>query len=328
MNLSEGIETYVQRKHREGFLFNTGSETLRRFCRETGDLPLDEVSTKHVAAFLDRCKPRRQPGVQSWRVNHSLVRRFFEYWAARNTIPQLLMPPNKPPVRQTFVAHVYTREEIRRLVHAIPKCQSNCACIFDKRTVRFAILLLYATGARVGEITGLRVSDVDAKHGYISITGEVRFGRSRKIPIGRDLRAMLKSYLAFRLRENPINEDLFVARGGQRLTPSTLRDIFQRLRSLAGVRNRNGSGAAPRLHDLRPSFAVHRIGSWIKSGADLNRMLPALAAYMGLRSLTATERYMALTPERFRKELSKLSPQHRRKHWRDNPELMRFLAGL
>src|ERR1700722_15198111 len=46
----------------------------------------------------------------------------------------------------------------------------------------------------------------------------------------------------------------------------------------------------------------------IKGGADLNRMLPALAAYMGLVGLTATERYMALTPERFRKELSKLSP--------------------
>jgi len=82
------------------------------------------------------------------------------------------------------------------------------------------------------------------------------------------------------------------------------------------------------MHDLRPSFAVHRIASWIKSGADLNRMLPALAAYMGLVGLTTTERYMALTPERFRKELVKLSPQRNRRHWRDDPQLMEFLAAL
>jgi len=323
MNLSGAVEIYVRRKRKEGLLFISGSKTLGTFCDQIGDSSISEIKTQHISAFLDR----RPSAVTSWRVNHSLLRRFFEYWAARDAMAPVLMPPNRPPVQRSFVPHIYTRDEIRRLMRAIPKCQGSLACRLGKQTLRCAILLLYATGARVGEIANLRVCDVDPKRGYISIGGG-RFGRSRTIPIGPDLRANLNSYLGFRHQKRLTNDRLFVTRDGRPATAGTLRNRFQRLRVLAGVQSRNGARGEPRMHDLRPSFAVHRIASWIKSGADLNRMLPALAAYMGLVGLTATERYMALTPERFRKDLSRLSPGQAKRHWRDNPQLMKFLAAL
>jgi ribosomal protein S16 len=58
----------------------------------------------------------------------------------------------------------------------------------------------------------------------------------------------------------------------------------------------DGDKHQPRLCDLRVTFAVHRITSWIKNGADLNQMLPALAAYMGQVGLGHTDKYLALTP--------------------------------
>jgi integrase/recombinase XerD len=82
------------------------------------------------------------------------------------------------------------------------------------------------------------------------------------------------------------------------------------------------------LQDLRPSFAVHRITSWIKSRKDLNRMLPALSAYMGLSGLGSTERYLTLAPERFRKELNVLSPNQKRMPWKKDLALMNFLKAL
>jgi hypothetical protein len=97
---------------------------------------------------------------------------------------------------------------------------------------------------------------------------------------------------------------------------------------MAGIQRNDGTAYRPRMIDFRSTFAVHRISSWIKQGADLNRLLPALAAYMGTASLESSEKYLSLTPERFRKELSKLSPQRGRKHWRDDPALMRFLKSL
>jgi integrase/recombinase XerD len=42
-------------------------------------------------------------------------------------------------------------------------------------------------------------------------------------------------------------------------------------------------------------------------------MLPALSAYIGQQELASTERYLSLAPERFRKELDKLSPTRGKK---------------
>ena len=53
------------------------------------------------------------------------------------------------------------------------------------------------------------------------------------------------------------------------------------------------------MHDLRHPSAVHRLTAWIKRGADLNRMVPALSAYMG-KFASAQRTAMSLTPERFR----------------------------
>ena len=63
----------------------------------------------------------------------------------------------------------------------------------------------------------------------------------------------------------------------------------------------------PRVHDLRHTFAIHRLTAWFKHGANLSRMIPALSAYMGQQDLSLSERYLALTPERFRVRFDKLS---------------------
>jgi integrase/recombinase XerD len=89
-----------------------------------------------------------------------------------------------------------------------------------------------------------------------------------------------------------------------------------------------GVARPPRLHDLRYTFAVHRLTAWHKRGADLNRMIPALSVYMGYMNLSAAARFLSLTPERFRAQLNKLSPRQGKRRWRDNAALMHFLSTL
>jgi integrase/recombinase XerD len=102
---------------------------------------------------------------------------------------------------------------------------------------------------------------------------------------------------------------------------------FRKQREILNIRREKTATYQPRLHDLKYTFAVHRITWWIRSNQDLNRMLPALAAYMGMK-LISTERYFHLMPERFRKQLNKLSPKSSKSHWRNNRELMTFLNSL
>jgi hypothetical protein len=64
----------------------------------------------------------------------------------------------------------------------------------------------------------------------------------------------------------------------------------------------------PRARDLRSTFAVHQITTWIRWKEDLNQMPPALAVYMGKSGLESTERYLQRVPERFQGALNTFSP--------------------
>jgi site-specific recombinase XerD len=77
----------------------------------------------------------------------------------------------------------------------------------------------------------------------------------------------------------------------------TAENIFSRLRVRAGVIRHDGSRYQPRLHDLRHAFAVHRLVSWYRQGADVQRLLPQLATYLGHVHIAATQRYLTMTPE-------------------------------
>lgn len=124
------------------------------------------------------------------------------------------------------------------------------------------------------------------------------------------------------------DREISVDFGSRPPTPFDGGGAFARLRVRAGVIRIDGGKRPPRMRDFGQTFAVHRIASWIKEGADLNRMLPALSAYMGLAGVVSTQRFLFMPPERFKRELDKLSPFKGRKHRRDDPAPMNFLASL
>jgi site-specific recombinase XerD len=51
------------------------------------------------------------------------------------------------------------------------------------------------------------------------------------------------------------------------------------------------------MHDLRHSFAVHRLTAWYREGADVQRLLPVLSTYLGHSDLEGTKIYLTMTPE-------------------------------
>jgi integrase len=323
MKLSIAIDQYVARKRTDGYAFRNEESRLAMFCRSSGDLDISDLSSEHVAAYLDRT----EVAIITWRLKYFLLLRFFEFLHRRKAIPLISMPPLKPAVRQTFVPYIYTRQEIARLLAATSSCQQGQNCLLHAETFHALLLTLYATGARVGEVVGLGTKDLNFKTGMLDIKGS-GLKSGRVIPLNRQLLEQLRSYVDWRAQAGISGEHLFTNEDGCPITTSNVRNNFNRLCRMSGVTRRCGSPAKPRLHDMRQTFAVHRITSWIRNGTDLNRMLPALAAYMGQVGLGSTERYLLLTPERFRKHLDKLSSPRYGGNWRDDERLMSFLAGL
>jgi integrase len=68
---------------------------------------------------------------------------------------------------------------------------------------------------------------------------------------------------------------------------------FRKLRRLAGIQRDDCAIYQPRMHDLRATFAVHRLTSWLRQDADLNRLIRTLSAYMGQCGLGSTEHYLS-----------------------------------
>lgn len=331
MNLSGAVQTYIDGKHARGVVFEGATKILQSFSKKIGDVPLDTITPGPILDFLNGTRP----SYGTWCVKFSLLKFFFEHWMARGLIGRSPMPPRiRPPLalRQVFVPYVYTRNELRLLFRATSAWQNSSrqnlrTGRMDSRTFRVFLLTLYATGMRTGEALTLRREDVDVNRSAITIRG--RFGRVRKIPIGPDLCARLRRHKRGLARLPSESPYFFVGKDGKDLKEPALIVAFRKLRRLTGIERHDGAIYQPRMHDLRATFAVHRLTSWLRQGGDLNRLIPALSAYMGQCGLGSTERYLSLTPERFREQLVLLSPQRaKRKRWRDNAALMRFLAEL
>ena len=71
--------------------------------------------------------------------------------------------------------------------------------------------------------------------------------------------------------------------------------VFYQLLKQCGIQRTKKHG--PRVHDLRHTFAVHRLLAWYRDGQDINTRLPALATYMGHVIIASTQVYIQATPE-------------------------------
>jgi integrase/recombinase XerD len=173
-----------------------------------------------------------------------------------------------------FMPYVYSHAELAALFAAVS--MKKHGTLIEPTTLRVFLLTLYATGGSVNEILRMRTSQVDLDQSQVTLNGSQRT-RKRSIPICSDLRIELKRYLEVRELNNRNDIALFQTFSGDELKAGYLSVCFQRLLQIAGVARRDQFKRPPRMQDLRATFAVHRLSSWLKDGSDLNRLVPALS---------------------------------------------------
>jgi integrase len=86
---------------------------------------------------------------------------------------------------------------------------------------------------------------------------------------------------------------------GQPLGDRQVHRIFEQLRGKLGWVDRGAHGA-PRIHDMRHSFAVRRLVLWHEQGEDMHQGMLALSTYLGHAKVSNTYWYLTGVPELMR----------------------------
>jgi site-specific recombinase XerD len=128
---------------------------------------------------------------------------------------------------------------------------------------------------------------------------ESKFYKTRLVPIGVQLTNVLKTYVKEQNNNSGSNKNctFFITRHGEPVKRSTVENAFCRIRKEANVFRDDGARYQPRLHDLRHAFAVHRLVTWYRQGADVQRLLPLLSTYLGHINIASTQKYLTMTSE-------------------------------
>jgi len=149
---------------------------------------------------------------------------------------------------------------------------------------------------RIGEALALNLKDFysDEKRLYIA---EGKFHKARWVPLSACTCQALNDYVRIRAQMTPRSSDspLLVNQRGHRMHHCTVNQTFGRLLKQCAIAHNKRTG--PRLHDLRHTFAVHRLLGWYRDGADVNARLPWLATYMGHVDIASTHVYLHPTAE-------------------------------
>jgi integrase/recombinase XerC len=160
------------------------------------------------------------------------------------------------------------------------------------RRDRAILEVLYASGVRVAELSGLDVEDVDLRDGSVRVLGKGR--KERIVPLGGKAVEALRQYLG--PREGSRGALFRNARGG-RLTVRSLHRVVRARARAAGLAGR----VTP--HTLRHTFATHLLDA----GADL-RLIQEL---LGHARLSTTQRYTHVSADRLAKVYDAAHPRAR-----------------
>ncbi|MCY4320111.1 MAG: tyrosine-type recombinase/integrase [Alphaproteobacteria bacterium] len=293
--LRDAIDHYIAWQRSHGVKFVSGAYLLNSFCRRFHeDIECDAVIEAQVRAFL----AGNGPLTRSRATRYGALAGFYRYAISRRYASCSPLPVNEPPRPRSAPAYIYSHDELKRIFGVIDECRRDARKL-DAETFRTLILLLYGTGLRRGEACRLTVADVDLAEAVLTVR-DTKFYKSRLVPVGPRLADVLRTYASHRAgRPMPagIASNFLANRDGSPINGSSVRRAFAEVLRAAGVHAGDDGRGAPCVHSLRHSFAVHRLTSWYRQGADVQRLLPVLSTLLGHRDLNGTQVYLSMTPE-------------------------------
>jgi integrase/recombinase XerD len=312
--LAPVLTRYVDLKRALGRQFANSIRTLASLDRFLHDQAA-KYPDLNAAAFQAWCQTQEHvaPGVRRIRMRN--VYNFCLY--RRRTEPQCFLPDPAlfPKPHQTIQPYIFSEQEVARLLLSASGLKRVSRSPVRPEVIRLAIVLLFTTGIRCGEL--LRLTLGDYNHGDATLLiRESKFHKSRLLPLNTDVANEIDHSLRARAqRKLPVSSDAALiwnaSKGGKAYRNWSLQCCLRPLLQKCSIFT--AKGRLPRIHDFRHSFAVNVLLRWYRQGADVEAKLPLLATYMGHVSIASTHYYLhwieplrTAASERFARHYGKL----------------------
>ena len=266
---------------------------LDRFLVAQGIESPDRVTSEHLEAFLrsrKRC-PRSR--------NHLLcvLRQLFRWLANQQLLPASPLRSRSYRSVGSLQPFLFGPEDVRQILARADALPATRNTPHRGPAYRMIFALMYGLGLRVGEVSRLRLQDVDTER-HCLLVRETKFLKSRLVPFGPRMADSLQAYLDRRTPAAAPEHPLFSshARGERTIPPRTISCMFSRIVAKLDLAVPPGT-AQPRLHGLRHSFAVSTLLGWYRDGIDPGTRLMHLSVFLGHVDPTSTAVYLTITPE-------------------------------
>jgi integrase len=287
------VEEYLAYRRGLGFALESPAWLLRDFARYADRVGHEGPLSSELAVEWALRSRSSDPAQAARRL--STVRQFARYRALLD--PATEVPPagllGRVPRRRQ--PHIYNDAELAALLE-------QAGLLLPRRGLRprtyvAFFSLLAASGLRLSEACRLERGDVDLNAGVLTVR-EGKFRKARLVPLHPSATEALARYAACRdaCCELAGPGRFFRTERSPALTAAAVEKTFSRIRQRLGW-SAQGRARAPRIHDLRHSFAVRRLLCWYEEGAELEQRLLALSTYLGHAHVRDTYWYLTGVPE-------------------------------
>lgn len=294
--LDQAIAAYLAHQRALGRDYNNEERVLNSVHRFIARVAADDLTP---VVFHRWCQELQHLAANTRRARQLIVRKFCLY--RRRSEPGCFVPDSlyfaRPQPHRSAI--IVQPDQVARMLAAANELGPTPGSPLLPAVMRIALVLLYTTGLRRGELLRLTLGDVESRSGVLRIR-ESKFHKSRWVPLSPDGRCELRRYLRKRLATglDPRPSAPLLCNCTRGLRGYTGTGISRGIHELFRVADvRDNDGHLPRVHDLRHSFAVQALVRWYREGTDVQSQLPKLALYMGHVSIVSTAHYLQFVPQ-------------------------------
>ncbi|MFO7574673.1 MAG: tyrosine-type recombinase/integrase [Bacteroidales bacterium] len=250
------LERHLREKRQSESTIKTYTSMLLLFFKYFDDRRPDEITTGDVSEFMTEFVIPLDYSASFQNQLVTAIKTYYTLTGGKVSTASLLRPRRSRPLPKVF-----SREEVKRILNSTVNIKH-----------RLILWMIYSCGLRRGEITNIKLTDLDRSRNLLHIR-EGKGKVDRVVPMSAKVWEKVDDYIeGFSPKVY-----LFEGQSGGRYTTGSVYNVFRKALSRSGIKKEVG------VHALRHSYATHLH----ESGLDIRYIQELL----GHRSSRTTEIY-------------------------------------